>query len=56
MIYNPQLDTFLRMAAVRAKNAMQDSGNAVRIGTFPMTPGQFVLKLWPSIQEQCPNI
>ena len=21
-----------------------------------MTPGQFVLKLWPSIQEQCPNI
>ena len=56
MIYNPQLDTFLRVAAVRAKNAMQDSGNAVRIGTFPMTPGQFVLKLWPSIQEQCPNI
>lgn len=43
-------------AVVRAKNAMQNSGNVVRIGTSPMTPGQFVLKLWPSIQEQCPDI
>lgn len=43
-------------AVVRAKNAMQDSGNVVRIGTSPMTPGQFVLKLWPAIQEQCPDI
>lgn len=43
-------------AVVRAKNAMQDSENIVRIGTSPMTPGQFVLKLWPAIQEQCPDI
>ena len=43
-------------AVVRARNAMQDSENIVRIGTSPMTPGQFVLKLWPAIQEQCPDI
>lgn len=35
---------------------MQDSKNIVRIGTSPMTPVQFVLKLWPAIQEQCPDI
>lgn len=38
-------------AVVRARNAMQDNENIVRIGTSPMTPGQFVLKLWPAIQE-----
>lgn len=43
-------------AVVRARNAMQDSENIARIGTSPMTPGQFVLKLWPAIQEQCPDI
>lgn len=43
-------------AVVRAKNAMQKDGNIIRIGTSPMTPGQFLLELWPRIQERCPDI
>lgn len=43
-------------AVVRAKNAMQKDDCVIRIGTSPMTPGQFLLELWPRIQEQCPDI
>lgn len=43
-------------AVVRAKNAMQKDDNIIRIGTSPMTPGQFLLELWPRIQERCPDI
>lgn len=43
-------------AVVRAKNAMQTGDNVIRIGTSPMTPGQFLLELWPRIQERCPDI
>lgn len=43
-------------AVIRAKNAMQKDGNIIRIGTSPMTPGQFLLELWPRIQERCPDI
>lgn len=47
---------YSREAVVRAKNAMQADDNVIRIGTSPMTPGQFLLDLWPRIQEQCPNV
>ena len=43
-------------AVIRAKNAMQKDDNVIRIGTSPMTPGQFLLELWPRIQEHCPDI
>ena len=47
---------YSREAVARAKNAMQADGSVIRIGTSPMTPGQFLLELWPRIQEQCPEI
>ena len=47
---------YSREAVVRAKNAMQVDDNIIRIGTSPMTPGQFLLDLWPRIQERCPDV
>lgn len=47
---------YSREAALRAKNAMQKDDNVIRIGTSPMTPGQFLLELWPRIQERCPDV
>ncbi len=41
---------------IRARNAMQSGDNVVRIGTSPMTPGQYILKLWPTVQELCPGV
>ena len=41
---------------MRAKNAAEDGDRVIRIGTSPMTPGQFLLDLWPSIHAHCPDI
>lgn len=43
-------------AVIRARNAMQSGENVVRIGTSPMTPGQYILKLRPTAQELCPGV
>lgn len=43
-------------AVIRTRNAMQSGDNVVRIGTSPMTPGQYILKLWPTVQELCPGV
>lgn len=40
----------------RARNAMQDEKTLIRIGTSPITPGNFLMELWPKIHEQCPDI
>lgn len=40
----------------RARNAMQEDTNVIRIGTSPMTPAQALMALWPAIHEQCPEI
>lgn len=40
----------------RAKNVMQDEETLIRIGTSPMTPGDFLMSLWPKIHELCPDI
>ena len=40
----------------RAKNAMQESEEVIRIGTSPMTPAQVLVDLWPRLQEYCSNI
>lgn len=40
----------------RARNAMQKEESVIRIGTSPMTPGQFLMDMWSSIHEICPDI
>lgn len=40
----------------RAKNAMQQGGQVVRIGTSLMTPSQFLVNLWPRIHEVLPEL
>lgn len=41
---------------IRAKNAMQETENVIRIGTSPMTPAQLLMQQWPRIQAHCPDI
>lgn len=47
---------YAKDAQTRARNAMQSNENVIRIGTSPMTPGQFLMSLWPQIQAQCPGV
>lgn len=47
---------YARDAQARARNAMQGNERVIRIGVSPMTPGQFLMTLWPQIQEQCPDV
>lgn len=47
---------YAKDAQIRAKNAMQDNGSVIRIGTSLMTPSQFLLELWPQIHQLCPEL
>ncbi len=47
---------YCRDSVTRAKNAMQENTNIIRIGTSPMTPAQLLMQLWPKIQARCPDI
>ncbi|MGN1340210.1 MAG: LysR family transcriptional regulator [Oscillospiraceae bacterium] len=47
---------YCRDSVIRAKNAMQEDTNVIRIGTSPMTPAQLLMKLWPKIKERCPDM
>lgn len=47
---------YCRDSVMRAKNAMQEDTNIIRIGTSPMTPAQLLMQLWPRIQERCPDM
>lgn len=47
---------YCKDSVIRAKNAMQESGNIIRIGTSPMTPAGVLVELWPRIHELCPEI
>lgn len=47
---------YCKDSVVRAKNAMQEDDHVIRIGTSPMTPSQILVKLWPEIHKQCPDI
>lgn len=47
---------YCRESVIRAKNAMQEDVNVIRIGTSPMTPAQLLMQLWPRIQAHCPDI
>ena len=46
---------YCKDSVTRAKNAMQESDDVVRIGTSPMTPAQVLVDLWPKLQEDCPG-
>lgn len=47
---------YCKDSVTRAKNAMQEDTNVIRIGTSPMTPAQILMQLWPKIQLHCPDI
>ncbi len=47
---------YCRDSVARAKKAMEDGANVIRIGTSPMTPAQVLVDLWPKLQEYCPGI
>lgn len=47
---------YCKDSVVRAKNAMQEDDNVIRIGTSPMTPASVLVELWPKIHELCPEI
>lgn len=47
---------YCRDSVTRAKNAMQESADIIRIGSSPMTPAQLLMQLWPKIQAGCPGI
>lgn len=47
---------YCRDSVIRAKNAMQEDENVIRIGTSPMTPARILVELWPKIHALCPEI
>ena len=47
---------YCRDSVTRAKNAMQEDMNVIRIGTSPMTPAQLLMPLWQKIQTRCPDM
>jgi DNA-binding transcriptional LysR family regulator len=47
---------YSRDSIQRAKDAAKRKNDIIRIGTSPMTPGEFLVGLWPKIQESCPDI
>ena len=47
---------YCRDSVIRAKNAMQEDTNIIRIGSSPMTPAQLLMQIWPKIQAHCPDI
>lgn len=47
---------YCRDSVTRAKNAMQEDSNVIRIGSSPMTPAQLLMGLWAKINERCPDI
>ena len=40
---------YCRDAVTRARNAMQEDTQVIRIGTSPITPAQILVELWPKI-------
>ena len=47
---------YCRDSVIRAKNAMQEDANIIRIGSSPMTPAQLLMQLWAKIQVHCPDM
>ena len=47
---------YCRDSAARAKNAMLEDTNVIRVGSSPMTPAQLLMQLWARVNETCPDI
>lgn len=47
---------YCKDSVIRAKNAMQEDTDVIRIGTSPMTPAGILVELWPKIHALCPEI
>ena len=47
---------YCRDSVTRAKNAMQEDENIIRIGSSPMTPAQLLMDLWSRVQTLHPDI
>ena len=47
---------YCRDSVVRAKNAMLEDTNVIRVGSSPMTPAQLLMQLWSKVNETCPDI
>jgi DNA-binding transcriptional LysR family regulator len=47
---------YCKESVQRAKTASQHTDTVIRIGASPMTPGEFLLGLWPKAHEFCPDI
>lgn len=47
---------YCKESVSRARNAMREDDNVIRIGTSPMTPAQILVELWPRIHKLCPDI
>ena len=47
---------YCKDSVIRARNAMQEDDNVVRIGSSPMTPAQLLMPLWSKVQKYCPDI
>lgn len=47
---------YAKDAQIRAKNAMKNNENIIRIGTSLMTPSQFLMDLWPQVHELQPEL
>ncbi len=47
---------YSRDSVARARNAMKEDKEVIRVGVSPMTPPQIFVELWPKIKEMYPNI
>lgn len=47
---------YCRDSVTRAKNAMQEDCNVIRIGSSPITPAQLLMELWSKVQTLHPDI
>ncbi len=47
---------YSKESVLRAQRAESKQGSPIRIGTSPMTPGQFLVSLWPKIHQHNPDI
>lgn len=47
---------YCKDSVTRAKNAMQEDMNVIRVGSSPMTPAQLLMELWSRIQQRYPDM
>ena len=47
---------YCRDSVTRAKNAMLEDSNIIRVGLSPMTPAQLLMRLWSKVQKLHPDM